>query len=165
MELFGMLLGAHERETRALRRFAGTRVLDVVWCARVWCERVGVEGEGEGGERVGMDGSGDVEGGGGDEESVRERVGGIVRRTGRALGDVAGARVGGVVRGGMDEVGKEEERKVRDKVKEVERVFGKLVEVAMQKVEGMRYLVVELKLLKAVLRSVLEKDEKGQGIS
>lgn len=51
---------------------------------------------------------------------------------------------------------------VRERVRGAERAFSELFSAAILKVGGMRALMVELGLLKVVLKSVVEKDGGGQ---
>ncbi|OJD30540.1 uncharacterized protein BKCO1_5900043 [Diplodia corticola] len=69
-----------------------------------------------------------------------------------------GEDVEGEEEGGQREV---RERRLREKVREFQGGFADLVAMAGQEVDGMRVLVVEMDMLGAVLKSVLEVDAQG----
>lgn len=131
------LLDAHKKDTERLRPFAGQRVLDVVWCARV-----GTVGEGGG-----VDGEDDKKG-----ESERQKLGGVLNKVEKALAGVARAKIWEIGEGGG--VGDVEEKRLMEKVKDTREIFLGLVDVALREVEGMRALGAEMGLLKAMLESV-----------
>ncbi|KAK0658870.1 hypothetical protein DIS24_g4502 [Lasiodiplodia hormozganensis] len=131
------LLDAHKKDTESLRQFAGRRVLDVVWCARV-------------GEVGGVDGEDDKIG-----ESERQKLGGALEKVEKALAGVARAKIWEIGEGGGDM----EERLV-EKVKDSREIFPGLVDMALREVRGMRDLVAEMGLLEAMLESVLKKQSE-----
>ncbi|KAF4536209.1 uncharacterized protein LTHEOB_1970 [Lasiodiplodia theobromae] len=132
------LLDAHKKDTESLRQFAGRRVLDVVWCARV-------------GEVGGVDGEDDKKG-----ESERQKLGGVLEKVEKALAGVARAKIWEI---GEDGGNVEEERLV-EKVKDSREIFPGLVDMALREVRGMRDLVAEMVLLEAMLESVLKKQSE-----
>lgn len=154
LQLFETLLAAHERDTASLKTFAGTRVLDLVWSARLLLERSGT------GEA--LDGDGQTDHGGINEEgestATKEQVASVVKNLWKTLEQTAGAKVSSDVGKGEAVM---EEIVVRERVKGAERAFSELFSAAILKVEGMRALMVELGLLK-VVKSVVEKDGGGQ---
>lgn len=91
LQLFEILLAAHERDTARLKTFAGKRVLDLVWSARLLSER--------GGTGEALDGDGQTDHGGINEEgestATKEQVASVVKNLWKTLERTAGAKVGG----------------------------------------------------------------------
>lgn len=74
---------------------------------------------------------------------------------GKALAGVTRAKIWEI-----GEAGGDVEKRLMEKVKSTREIFPGLVDMALREVGGMRDLVVEMRLLKVMLKSMLKKPSK-----